>query len=269
MGITGREGGGNREREEGRGLDRKDPIGQGPLSLPLAWSGLVASHGLSPSVSPLSSCKPSIAHHGVGMRTACWWIRPPLPAVFCPGLSQGGGRVGVLEEEDGSGWQGENLHVVRQWKKLENQLSILFSLPAKMWASCLGQQSQSRGWSQVSLASYQSLCSQRSLQCPSRGRLIHQRQGSFSSPLEITGSPRGFFLGLAQMVSQHLADSEVSCLSKGSATLGSGRKEADRGRGRASKAAKGVPEEVTSSQLALGPALGKNTTSSKVTPAES
>lgn len=97
--------------------------------------------------------------------------------------------------------------------------------------------------------------------------MIHRRQGR---PLEITGAPRGCLLGLTQDGFSALADSEVSCPGKGSATLGSGRKEADRGRGRASRAAKGVPKEVTSSRLALGPALGKHTQlSSEVTPARS
>lgn len=94
-------------------------------------------------------------------------------------------------------------------------------------------------------------------------------RGSSSSPPQVSVSPGACFLGLTRTVSEQSAGSEGACFSGGSATLGSGRKEADRGCARASKVAKGVLQEVTSSQLASGPALGKHVASSKVTPARS
>ena len=112
---------------------------------------------------------------------------------------RGGGWSGLAEGKSPCSWGAEETR--------ETALCP-FSLPAKMWASCLGQQSHSREGPQVNLAAHQSLCSQRSFQHPSGCCLIHRRRGSFSSPVEITGSPGGFFLGLAQTVSQHSADSE-------------------------------------------------------------
>lgn len=60
------------------------------------------------------------------MQMACWWTGRPLPAALCLGLSQGGGRVGVSEEEDRAGWQRESLLAVGEWKKLGKQPSVLF-----------------------------------------------------------------------------------------------------------------------------------------------
>lgn len=127
---------------------------------------------------------------------------------------------------------------------------------------------------QVSLASQLSLCSRKSFQhppdCPDPlepGQLLLALGGlRESAGAQGVGLCPGAGTG---EVSEHSADSEVSCVSEGSAILGLGRKEADRGGGRASKVAKGFPKEVTSSWLASGPTLGKCNASSKVTPARS
>lgn len=142
----------------------------------------------------------------------------------------------------GARWTGlaERLQAVGVWKKRENQPSLLFALSASgpaAWVSRKG--------------SHQSLCGRDPSSSPQAARATEERQRV--SPSDV--SPRGSFLGL---LSEHSADSEASCFSGGSATLGSGRKEADRGRGRASRVAKGIPEEVTSSRLAPSPAPGKH-----------
>lgn len=140
----------------------------------------------------------------------------------------------------------ESLQAVGVGKKRENQPSLLFALSARCGpaASVSGQSRK---------GSHQSLCGQRSFQHPA-GCPSHWR-GSAVSLSEV--SPRASSWG-SHGDSEHSADSDVSCFSGGSATLGSGRKEADRGRGRASRVAKSIPEEVTSSRLALSPALGKH-----------
>lgn len=190
--------------------------------------------------------------------------RVPSSCRLMPQAEPGCRQSRVSEKQDGSDWQktspcGGNVEETRK------PALFPFCCFAKMWASCLGQQSQSRKEARGILASHQSLCGQRSSTL--QAALTHQRQQLLAS--EVIGSPRGFFLGLTWAVSEHSADYEVSCFSGGSATLGSGIKEADRGRGRAGKVANDVPEEVTSSRLASGPAVGNHTASSKVSPARS
>lgn len=81
----------------------------------------------------------------------------------------------VSEKQDGSDWQkkspcGGNVEETRKPGLFP------FCCSAKMWASCLGQQSQSRKEAQVILASHQSLCSQRSSSL--QAALTHRRQSS-------------------------------------------------------------------------------------------
>lgn len=237
-GNWNRKGGSKKEK---RGLEKDDPIGRGALRVCVRALGLGCqcwwpAMALVPQSLPFILMQPQ----------HCWpWSRgtdgmlvdqAPSSCRLGPWAEPGWRQSWVSQEQDGSGWQRESLHMVGVWKKRENQPSLLFALSARFgpaaWVS--GQPRE---------GSHQRLCSQRSFQHPA-GCLIHDDD---RQPLLTLREPRGFFLGPAWTIFEHSADSEVSCFSEGSATLGSEREEADRGRGWASKVAKGIPEEVTSS----------------------
>lgn len=220
-------------------LDREDPTAQAALRACARAIGLVGVSGQprpqSLSFCPLSSRTPALLPTELGCR---WCVLGSGP-LFLPeslGLSRGGSRAGVSEGQDGSAGREK---VSTHWGSGRNQKAS----PLSFCSSC--KVSPVRGLRPVWL-----LITASAVKDPSRILQAHPdplKTGQLLQTLGGLRQPRGFFLGLALTVSEHSANSEVSCFSRGSATLGSGRKEADRGRSRTGKAAKVFPREVPSS----------------------
>lgn len=115
---------------------------------------------------------------------------------------------------------------------------------------------------QVSLASRLSLCSRKSFQhppdCPDpleTGQLLLALGGL----RELAGAQGvGLCPGAGTgEVSEHSADSEVSCVGEGSAILGLGRKEADRGAWQGQQSGQGLPERSHFLLAGIGPHSGE------------
>lgn len=170
--------GGSKEEERGRGLDREDPAGQGALR-----------------AGPLSSFSPSTGGHEAEAKMACWQMGSLLLAseastTSCLGLSQvyGARWIRLAERKSPCGGRVEETRKPALFPFCSSCQDV--GQPLGSAKPVWGGPSGPFGFSSVSAAKNPSSTSQASL--------IRLRPGNASYPLEVSGSPRGFFLGHAR-----------------------------------------------------------------------